>query len=336
MALAAALSRTAVNKCLDMLYEDPDRGLARAMDLADAFAGSAGRVQRARARRALEDEADPYYPLVRRLLEDVDPGQLRRVVDTLVSRAVVSGWKQGQAARRRLACPVPAVIEIQAVPAADGVQKRLTAAEIDGLIRSGKRLGVYVYIYSGGDSLRRQKNLLHLAQVHRDCLFLFASPGDRLTQEVAGRMRACANVVPVIDAAAVQAGALLRENRLCFGAYARREGDVTDKLDAALAMGAYFCWLTGAGPDPAARRAVTAYRSGHALAVVDFPDDCALVGGCIGGGRRLLTIDAYGRLLACPRQDASSPSLRDLSLPEALRALDRPGPCPFGQKPADV
>ena len=43
---------------------------------------------------------------------------------------------------------------------------------MDGIIRQGKELGTYMYIYTGGEPLVRKKDLIRLCEKHTDCMFL--------------------------------------------------------------------------------------------------------------------------------------------------------------------
>ena len=53
-----------------------------------------------------------------------------------------------------------------------GNKLNLTFEEIDDIIRQGKELGVYMYIYTGGEPLVRKKDLIRLCEKHSDCVFL--------------------------------------------------------------------------------------------------------------------------------------------------------------------
>ena len=50
--------------------------------------------------------------------------------------------------------------------------RNLSYEEIDDIIRQGKELGVYMYIYTGGEPLVRKADLIRLCEKHDDCLFL--------------------------------------------------------------------------------------------------------------------------------------------------------------------
>ena len=66
-----------------------------------------------------------------------------------------------------------------------GHQLQLSYADIDSIIRQGKALGTYFYIYTGGEPLMRKKDLLSLCQAHPDCEFLALQTGRLLTTHFA-------------------------------------------------------------------------------------------------------------------------------------------------------
>ena len=53
-----------------------------------------------------------------------------------------------------------------------GNRLNLTFDEIDSIITQGKELGVYMYIYTGGEPLVRKKDLIAICNKHSDCQFL--------------------------------------------------------------------------------------------------------------------------------------------------------------------
>ena len=327
MAVVETLSRFGVEKCIDKLLRNPEEGLAQAIDLADRFAGGTGAVQRARVRRAIEDASDPYYPLLRRILQEVDPRLVRAVVENLVAGVVINGRKLQKQSRRRYGCDIPSVLEIETVPPrGEADRSRLSSLELAELIFAGKQLGIYVYIFSGGDPLLRRKTLMQLARVHDDCLFLMVTAGSRIDAAFCREVLAAGNVIPVICASAESRSVMqcLRGHRLFFGVAVLCDGTVTQALNEALLQGAFFCWLTRDLSVPAAENvqaAVRDFRTSHPLAVVDFPDDAALVGGCIGWGRYHIAVTAQGYLRPCPGVPPSEANIRRARLINCLQRL---------------
>ena len=55
-----------------------------------------------------------------------------------------------------------------------GNKLNLTFDEIDSIIEQGKELGIYFYIYTGGEPLVRKNDLIALCKKHSDCIFIQA------------------------------------------------------------------------------------------------------------------------------------------------------------------
>ena len=64
-----------------------------------------------------------------------------------------------------------------------GHKLNLDLETIDSIIRQGKELGVYMYIYTGGEPTVRKKDLIKLCEMHPDCEFLSFSNGTLFDEE---------------------------------------------------------------------------------------------------------------------------------------------------------
>jgi organic radical activating enzyme len=93
----------------------------------------------------------------------------------------------GPAHAKRLAkkydCNIPWAILLDPTSACNLKCKGCWAAEydktdtmefalLDRIIREGKEMGIYLYLYSGGEPTLRKTDLLRLAAAHDDCMFL--------------------------------------------------------------------------------------------------------------------------------------------------------------------
>lgn len=141
----------------------------------------------------------------------------------------------------------------------------LSYDEIDDIIRQGKEMGTYFYIYTGGEPLVRKKDLIKLCEKHSDAIFMCFTNGTLIDEEFAQNMLKVKNFVPVISVEgfeeatdsrrgngtyqrAVNAMNLLKRNRLPFGistCYTSANiKDVSTEayVDQLVEWGAYFVW----------------------------------------------------------------------------------------------
>ena len=95
----------------------------------------------------------------------------------------LSGWETQEKFRKKYDCNIPWAILLDPTSACNlhctgcwaaeyGNKLNLTFEEIDDIICQGKKLGIYLYIYTGGEPLVRKNDLIRLCEKHNDCVFL--------------------------------------------------------------------------------------------------------------------------------------------------------------------
>lgn len=60
-------------------------------------------------------------------------------------------------------------------------------------------MGVYLYIYTGGEPLVRKKDLIRICEKHSDCVFLCFTNSTLIDEEFADEMLRVGNFVPAIS-----------------------------------------------------------------------------------------------------------------------------------------
>ena len=239
-----------------------------------------------------------------------------------------------------------------------GHQLNLSLETIDSIIRQGKELGTYMYIYTGGEPLVRKKDLIKICQMHPDCEFLSFTNGTLIDEDFCQDMLRVKNFVPAISLEGfreandgrrgdgvydkVQAAmALLKKHKLPFGIStcytSKNVDDVSSEeyFDLMIDSGALFVWFfhyMPVGNDAAVEllptpeqrtkmyHRIREYRKTKAIFSMDFQNDAEYVGGCIAGGRRYLHINAKGDVEPCVFIHYSSCNIHDVSLLNALKS----------------
>lgn len=64
---------------------------------------------------------------------------------------------------------------------------------LDRIIQEGKNLGVYMYIFSGGEPLVRKSDLIKLAEKHKDCAFLSFTNATLVDEDFAKELQRVGN-----------------------------------------------------------------------------------------------------------------------------------------------
>ena len=363
------LKKFGIEQTFHYIYKDPDKNLPKMMDWADKFADGEFETQRAMIREAVTNPAHPYYGYIRRLFTEVDPKVTKTLAVNFFINAALVGWKKEEELRDKYQCNIPWAILLDPTSACNlhctgcwaaeyGHKLNLTYEEIDDIIRQGKELGVYMYIYTGGEPLVRKKDLIRLCEKHADCVFLAFTNATLIDEEFADEMLRVGNFVPAISLEGFEeatdgrrgegvyrkvreAMELLRRKKLIYGISCCYTGANYDSItseefyDSLIEMGAYFVWYfhympvgNDAAPEllptPEQRigvyEKIRAYRATKPLFAMDFQNDAEYVGGCIAGGHRYLHINANGDIDPCVFIHYSDSNIREKSLLEALRS----------------
>ena len=360
MSVSTTVKRYGIEQAIKFMYKDPEKNLPKLMDWADTFCKGRFPGQRAAIRRAIEDPTYPYYDFIRHMMNEVDHDVLTTIVVNFFINANMVGVEKQEKLREEHNCNIPWAILLDPTSACNlhctgcwaaeyGNKLNLTFDEIDDIIRQGKDMGVYMYIYTGGEPLVRKADLIKLCEKHDDCIFLAFTNGTLIDEKFADDMLRVKNFVPAISlegfeeatdsrrgdgvyGKATHAMNLLRERKLLYGissCYTRANFEsITSEeyYDSLIRMGAYFIWYfhympvgNDASPEllptPEQRtevyRRIRRYRAEKPLFAMDFQNDAEFVGGCIAGGRTYLHINANGDVDPCVFIHYSDSNIRE-------------------------
>lgn len=369
MSLSTTLKKYGLNKIFDTLYKDPENNLGKLMDWADRFSNGSYEPQRRIIRAAIEDPANAYYPYVRHIINDIDPDVMKTMAANFFINANLVSEPIQERLRNQYNCNIPWAILIDPTTACNlhcvgcwaaeyGSRMSLTYEELDDIICQGKELGIYFYLFTGGEPLVRKKDIIRLCEKHDDCMFTAFTNGTLIDEAFADEMVRVRNFAPAIslegfgEATDSRRGEgvyekvqhamdILHERRLFYGiscCYTSVNYDsITSEAyyDMLIEKGAYFVWYfhympvgNDASPEllptPEQRaevyRRIRDYRSRKPLFCMDFQNDGEFVDGCIAGGRRYFHINANGDAEPCAFIHYADSNIREKSLLDILRS----------------
>ncbi len=369
MDVSATMKKFGLEAAFKYLQRDPERNLLRLMDWADRFAGDEFVSQRKMIRDAMTDPEHPYYGYVRHIIHDLDTNVMETVAVNFFINAALTGWPVQERNREKYGCNIPWTILLDPTSSCNlhctgcwaaeyGNKLNLTYEEIDDIIRQGKELGIYFYIYTGGEPLVRKKDIIRLCEKHSDCVFLCFTNATLIDEEFADEMLRVGNFVPAVSLEGFEAATdgrrgsgvynkvmealeLLRRKKLLFGISACYTSANFDSItseeffDSLIELGAYFIWYfhympvgNDASPElmptPEQRTEtyyrIRKYRAEKPLFAMDFQNDAEYVGGCIAGGRRYFHINANGDIDPCVFVHYSDSNIREKTILEALQS----------------
>ena len=371
MGIQERFKKTALKTAFGYIEKDPERNMLKLMEWVDRLAGEGPdsfQPQREAFRYVLEHPDNNMYKLIMDIFQNVDNDVLKAVFENFFLNANLIGWPRQEEMRKKYGCNIPWAILLDPTSACNlhctgcwaaeyGNKLNLTFDEIDGIIRQGKELGVYMYIYTGGEPLVRKKDLIALCEKHSDCQFLAFTNATLIDDAFADDMLRVRNFMPAISLEGfesatdgrrgdgvyrkvVRAMSILREKRLPFGISACYTSQNLDSIsseafiDQLTAWGAKFIWYfhympvgNDAAPvllpSPEQRtamyRRVREIRRTKPIFAMDFQNDGEYVGGCIAGGRRYLHINANGDADPCVFIHYSDSNIREKTLLECLQ-----------------
>jgi len=363
------LKKFGLEQTFNYIYKDPDKHMPKILDWADKFADGEFVNQRAMIREVITNPEHPYYGYVRRLFTDVDPNVTKTLAVNFFINAVLSGWKREEELREKLGCNIPWTILLDPTSACNlhctgcwaaeyGHKLNLTFDEIDDIICQGKDMGIYMYIYTGGEPLVRKDDIIRLCEKHSDCIFLCFTNATLIDEKFADDMLRVGNFVPAISLEGfeqatdgrrgdgvyqkvIKAMNLLKQKKLVYGisccyTSANYESITSEEFfDSMIDLGAYFVWyfhympvgndaVPELMPTPEQRTGtyekLRKYRAIKPLFAMDFQNDAEYVGGCIAGGRRYFHINANGDIDPCVFIHYSDSNIREKTLLEALQS----------------
>ena len=367
MKMSVTLKKFGLQKAFDYLYKDPEKHIRTLFGWAEKYGGKMYPNQLTQVKDAIENPENPFYGYIRHLIHDVDPEVLKTVAVNFFINENMIGWPKQCELKEKYGCNIPWTILMDPTSACNlhctgcwaaeyGNKLNLSFDEIDDIINQGKELGVYMYIYTGGEPLVRKTDIIRLCEKHDDCVFLCFTNGTLIDEQFAEDMLRVKNFVPAISLEGMEAATdnrrgqgvfdkvikamdLLHEKKLMYGiscCYTSANYDAItseEYYDMMIDKGAYFVWyfhympvgndaVPELLPNPEQRevvyRRIREYRTRKPLFAMDFQNDAEYVGGCIAGGRRYFHINANGDMDPCVFIHYSDSNIREKTILEAL------------------
>ena len=357
-----------MNRALNYLEGNPEENIPKLMAMVDKHSPEGWFKGQRDAIRNVIEEKNHWYQLILKIFK-LDPGVRKSIFQSYIFNASLIGGATQEEMREKEQCNVPWAILLDPTSACNlkckgcwaseyGNKLNLSLETIDSIIKQGKELGVYFYIYTGGEPLVRKKDLIKICEMHPDCAFLSFTNGTLIDEEFCKEMLRVKNFVPAISLDGFEeandarrgegvyqkiknAMALLKENKLPFGVStcytSQNVDDVSSEeyFDYIIDNGALFAWFfhympvgndadVELLPRPEQREkmyhAIREFRNSKPLFTMDFQNDAEYVDGCIAGGRRYLHINAKGDVEPCVFIHYSNANIHEVSLLEALKS----------------
>ena len=364
------LKAAAAMKAYDFVDKNPERNIQKLIAELDGLDEDKALGKQLRGLKTIfQGEDNNWKALLDSLFTDIDPTVRRRLVETFVINGSMLGIKTKKTNEEKYGCNIPWAILMDPTSACNlrctgcwaadyGRSLNMSYETLDSIIRQGKELGTYFYLYSGGEPLVRKKDIIRLCEAHPDCAFLAFTNGTLIDEAFADDMLRVGNFIPAISVegfeeatdgrrgegtfkAVMKAMNILREKKLPFGAsccYTSQNVDSISSeeyIDLLVDSGAKFAWffhympvgndaVAALLPSPAQREkmyhAIRGYRQTKPIFTIDFQNDGEFVGGCIAGSRSYIHINANGDMEPCAFIHYSDSNIKDKTLLQAYQS----------------
>lgn len=358
----------AIKSALSYVEKNPDRNILKIIDLLDKVDINHNYKKQLKVvREQLSDPDNNWSQLVKSLYSDIDDGVRTTLFENFIMNSAFTWAKKSKQIKEQYQCHVPWTILLDPTSACNlhctgcwaaeyGNRLNLSYDEIDDIISQGKELGIYMYIYTGGEPLVRKNDLMKICEKHNDCVFLAFTNATLIDEEFADELLRVKNFVPAISIEGnelatdarrgngtyqkvMKAMTILKEKKLPFGVsccYTSQNIDSISSeefIDTLINYGAKFAWFFHYMPvgndavldllcTPSQRekmlRSIREYRQTKPIFTLDFQNDGEYVGGCIAGGRNYFHINPNGDMEPCVFIHYSDSNIREKTILEAL------------------
>lgn len=320
-------------------------------------------------REIASNPEDSRNKLMKRVLTELNPNCRKKfLINYFVSTGLI-GQTIADEMREKHNCNIPWAILMDPTAACNlrctgcwaaeyNKGDSLTYEVLDKIINEGKELGIYMYIYSGGEPLVRKDDIIKLAEVHEDCMFLAFTNATLVDEAFAQGLGRVGNIMLAISVEGfeeetdmrrgngtynkvIEAMDILKSHGIGFGfstCYHSKNVEAVgseEYVDYLVEKGCIFGWYFTYMPlgkdavlellaSPAQREfmyhRVRELRKDKPIFLMDFWNDGEYVSGCIAGGKNYLHINSSGDVEPCAFIHYSNVNIKDVSLLEALKS----------------
>ena len=204
MGLTHEASRVAfsalINSTIKNENKDREKSLMKLVDLSERFMGDNYPEEAYEgARKLIQDPDGKWMKYLNKALDEIHPNIIKTAALNLGFEAGLYSTKKIRKMREVHECNIPWAMLIDPTSACNlrckgcwaaeyGHKLSLSYDELDNIITQGKELGIYFYLYTGGEPLTRKDDLLKLCEKHNDCEFHAFTNGTLIDDEFCKRV----------------------------------------------------------------------------------------------------------------------------------------------------
>ena len=243
-------ARATAAKIIDVLVnnieKDREKEMLKLIDLMEKYmSGEKLDIDYGKVKDMICNKDCALNQYLNRLLDELDPNVVKTTVLNFGFEAMLHGTKTIRKMRTVHNCNIPWLILMDPTSACNlhctgcwaaeyGNKLNLSYEELSNVVKQGKEIGVYFYMFTGGEPLVRKKDIIQLCEEHHECQFLAFTNGTLVDEAFCQEMKRVGNLALAISlegspevndlrrgagvyGKVMHAMELLKENGLIFG-----------------------------------------------------------------------------------------------------------------------
>ena len=231
--LTHAATRATLGKTIDIILKnankDSDKEIGKLVDRMGKYMdGEDLGVDFDKLKEMVCNKDATLNKYINRVLDEVDPKVLKTMALNLGYEAFMYGTKTIRKNGEIHNCNVPWLILMDPTSACNlhctgcwaaeyGNRLNLTLDEMDSVVTQGKKLGTYLYMFTGGEPLVRKDDLIKLCKKHKECAFLAFTNGTLVDEAFCQEMLNVGNLYLAISLEGFEAVNDLRRGQGVYG-----------------------------------------------------------------------------------------------------------------------
>ena len=243
-------ARATAEKIIDVLVnnieKDREKEMLKLIDLMEKYmSGEKLDIDYGKVKDMTCNKDCALNQYLNRLLDELDPNVVKTTVLNFGFEAMLHGTKTIRKMRTVHNCNIPWLILMDPTSACNlhctgcwaaeyGNKLNLSYEELSNVVKQGKEIGVYFYMFTGGEPLVRKTDIIQLCEEHHECQFLAFTNGTLVDEAFCQEMKRVGNLALAISlegspevndlrrgagvyGKVMHAMELLKENGLIFG-----------------------------------------------------------------------------------------------------------------------
>ncbi|MCI1999177.1 MAG: radical SAM protein [Clostridia bacterium] len=204
-------ARLAFSAALDGLLKyigknDREKAFLNITDLAEKFmGGNFDHSTYEKVREMIRDKDNKWVKYANKLVDELDPNVFKMTALNLGYESAFYGTKKIRKMREKYNCNIPWLILMDPTSACNlhctgcwaaeyGNKLNISYEKMDDIVKQGKELGVYFYMFTGGEPLVRKDDIIKLCKKHHDCYFSAFTNATLVDEKFCEDMRKVGNL----------------------------------------------------------------------------------------------------------------------------------------------